>query len=54
MTNTIIQFSNISKQYVKQRLRYGMLSEAIGQLLHANRQSLIANHNIIAAYHKLI
>jgi ABC-type polysaccharide/polyol phosphate transport system ATPase subunit len=48
MTNNIIQFSNVSKHYVKQRLRYGLLSESLGRLF-INRQPLTINHNIITA-----
>lgn len=35
MKQTIIDFQNVSKQYVKQRLRYGMLSDSIGRLFNA-------------------
>lgn len=33
MNNAVIQFHNVSKRYVKQRLRYGMLSETISSIL---------------------
>lgn len=49
----MISFINVSKHYVKQRLHYGMLSEAIGQLRHDNRQSLIAHRNVIQALDKV-
>ncbi len=45
----VIEFKNVSKRYLKQRLRYGLLSETIGQLFNANRKSLTANRNIIKA-----
>jgi len=48
MTNNIIQFTNVSKQYVKQRLRYGMLSDTIGQFFNAQRTTHNAQ-NIIHA-----
>ena len=34
MTNTVIQFQNVSKHYVKQRLRYGLLSETLSQFIN--------------------
>src|SRR3989338_7279522 len=37
----VIKFQNVSKRYLKQRLRYGMLSETIGQFFNAQR----ATHN---------
>jgi len=47
MANPVINFHQVSKQYVKQRLRYGMLSEAIARLfIH---QPSTINHNIIKA-----
>lgn len=39
MKNTVIEFTSVSKQYVKQRLRYGMLSETLGRLFN-NAQRL--------------
>ncbi|MBI5357156.1 ABC transporter ATP-binding protein [Candidatus Collierbacteria bacterium] len=59
MVNSVINFHHVSKQYVKQRLRYGMLSETIGRLFindhsgkagsrSAGQQSTI-NHNVIKA-----
>ena len=47
MANPVINFHQVSKQYVKQRLRYGMLSETIARLfIH---QPSTINHNIIKA-----
>jgi len=47
MTNTVIQFQNVSKHYVKQRLRYGLLSETLSQFI--NHQPSTINHNVIKA-----
>lgn len=49
MTNSVIHFTDVSKQYVKQRLRYGMLSETIGQLFSTKYQSPVVNRNVIKA-----
>ena len=46
--DTVIRFNQVSKQYIKQRLRYGLLSETISQLV-AGRRSPVANHNTIQA-----
>ena len=47
-TNTAITFNQVSKQYIKQRLRYGLLSEAISRLFTVHR-SPFTNHNVIRA-----
>lgn len=44
----VIEFQNVSKTYLKQRLRYGLLSETLGRLFNAQR-SAINVHNIIRA-----
>lgn len=43
----VIKFQNVSKTYLKQRLRYGMLSESLGKLFNHHPSSI--NHNIIHA-----
>jgi ABC-type polysaccharide/polyol phosphate transport system ATPase subunit len=48
MKNPVIQFHRASKHYVKQRLRYGLLSETIGKLFTVNH-SPFTNHNVIKA-----
>lgn len=45
---SVIKFQNVSKQYVKQRLRYGLLSETISRLFSVHRSPL-TDHNIIRA-----
>lgn len=47
MNNSVIKFQNVSKNYIKQRLRYGMLSETIPRLF--NHQPSAINHNVIRA-----
>lgn len=49
MKNPVIQFQNVSKHYVKQRLRYGMLSEALPQLFASPRDGSTPDGNIIQA-----
>lgn len=44
----VIEFKNVSKNYVKQRLRYGMLSETLGKLFNVQRLTFNV-HNIIHA-----
>ena len=44
----VIEFQNVSKHYLKQRLRYGLLSESISRLFTVHH-SPIANHNLIRA-----
>ena len=49
MRNTIISFTNVFQTICQTALRYGMLSDTIGQLLHVKHKSLIADHNVIKA-----
>lgn len=49
MTSSAIHFTDVSKQYVKQRLRYGMLSETIGQLFSTKCQPPVVNRDVIRA-----
>lgn len=44
----VIEFQNVSKNYLKQRLRYGLLSETLSRLFAVNR-SPFTNHNVIRA-----
>ena len=47
MANPVINFHQVSKQYVKQRLRYGMLSEAITRLFIHQPSSIIHHSSSI-------